>query len=154
TESIGQLFNDALQIPCPFVITFSIRALDLEKSSAIAQMKFMNKDSTARSPLAKFKPSAGKEYEDWHFVRQRLSEGDRLVKVYYQVVLYSRAQEGGSAERKLRDLYRANGWKLNKQNYLQLQSWLSMLPMMMTEGFYDDLKLFGRLKTLTAFNAM
>jgi conjugal transfer ATP-binding protein TraC len=154
TESIGQLFNEALQIPCPFVITFSVRSLDHEKSTALAQMKFMNKDSTAKSPLAKFKPSAGKEYEDWHHVRQRLSEGDRLVKVFYQVTLYSKPIDASSNERKLRDLYRANGWKLHKQSYLQLQSLLAMLPMMMTEGLFEDLKLLGRLKTLTAFNAV
>ena len=154
TDAIGQLFNDALQIPCPFVISLAIRSMDLEKSSAMAQMKFMNKDSTAKSPLAKFKPGAGKEYEDWRLVRQRLSEGDRLVKVFYQVIFYARPDDAPNSERKLRDLYRANGWKLHKQSYLQLQSWLAMLPMMMTEGLYDDLKLLGRLRTLTAFNAV
>jgi conjugal transfer ATP-binding protein TraC len=153
TESIGQLFNDALQIPCPFVISLAIRSLDHEKSTALAQMKYMNKDSTAKSPLAKFKPAAGKEYEDWHYVRQRLAEGDRLVKVFYHVILYARPDDALSCERKLRDLYRANGWKLHKQSYLQLQSWLAMLPMMMTEGLYDDLKVLGKLRTLTAFNA-
>jgi conjugal transfer ATP-binding protein TraC len=154
TEAIGQLFNDALQIPCPFVISLNLRLLDHEKSIALAQMKYMNKDSTAKSPLAKFKPAANREYEDWHSVRQRLAEGDRLVKVFYQVVLYAHPYDAPSGERKLRDLYRANGWKLHKQSYLQLQSWLAMLPMMMTEGLYDDLKILGRLRTLTAFNAV
>ncbi len=154
TDAIGQLFNDALQIPCPFVISLAVRSMDHEKSTAMTQMKYMNKDSTAKSPLAKFKPGAGKEYEDWSHVRQRLAEGDRLVKVFYQVVLYTHPDSASFAERKVRDLYRANGWKLHKQSYLQLQSWLAMLPMMMTEGLFDDLKVLGRLRTITAYNAV
>ncbi len=37
--------------------------------------------------------------------------------------------------------------------FLQLQSWLAMLPMMMTEGLFEDLRLFGHLRTLNAFAA-
>ena len=153
-ENLGQLFNAALQIPCPFVVSFHVRPEDIEKSAAKAQMRFMNKDSTAKSPFAKFKPSIGKEYQDWKFARDRLSEGDRLVKVFYQVILYSPLEQSHSAERKLRDLYRANGWKLRKESYLQLQSWLAVLPMMMTEGMFDDLKRLGRLRTMNALSAI
>lgn len=154
TECIGQLFNTALQIPCPFIISLSIRAMDYEKSVASTQMKYMNKDSTAKSPLAKFKPSASKEYQDWEHVRKRLSEGDRLVKVFYQVITYAPADEGNRAERKIRDLYQANGWKLRKEMFMQFQSWLAMLPMNITEGFFQDLKIFGRLRTVLASNAI
>jgi len=154
TENIGQLFNATLQIPCPFVISFSIRKINQEKAITNTQMTSMNRESTAKSPLAKFKPSVNKEYEDWQFVKHRLSEGDSLVKTYYQVVLFSHPDKASSNEKRLRDLYRANGWKLRKESFLQLQSWLAMLPMMVSEGLFDDLKHFGRLKTMTAFNAV
>ena len=55
---------------------------------------------------------------------------------------------------KVCDCYRANGWQLRRVPYLQLQSFLAALPMMMTEGLYEDLKQLGRLKTMTAFNAV
>lgn len=154
TDSIGQLFNTALQIPCPFVTSFTLRLLDTEKATMNAQYKFMDKDKTAKSPLAKFKPLISKEYEDWDFIRTRLAEGDRLLKTFFQVVIYAPEKQASSAERKVRDLYRANGWKLRKDLYLQLQSWLAMLPMRMSEGMFDDLKLFGRLRTVTALNAV
>ena len=121
-DSLGQLFNTALQIPCPFLISFHLRPLDQEKSSARAQMHYLNKDSTARSPLAKFKPTIRQEHRDWAFVRDRLAEGDRLVKVFYQVVIYTQPDSANATERKVRDLYRANGWKLRKEAFLQLQS--------------------------------
>ena len=154
TDSLGQLFNTSLQIPCPFLVSLSIRLLDREKSAAKAQWKFMDKDKIARSPLAKFKPLLGREYEDWASVRTRLAEGDRLVHAHYQVILYAPSSQAAQAERSLHDLYRANGWRLRVSRYLQLPQWLSVLPMMMTEGLYQDLKALGRLRTMTAFNAV
>lgn len=153
-DAIGQLFNTSLQIPCPFVTTLSIRLMNHERAVFDAQVKTINKEKTAKSPLAKFIPKISREFEDWSFVQQRLSEGDRLVKVYYQVMLFSKAEDGGSVERKARDLYRANGWRLKKTTYLQMQSYIAMLPMMMSEGLYADMALLGRLNTMTAFNAI
>jgi conjugal transfer ATP-binding protein TraC len=153
-ENLGQLFNSTLQVPCPFLISFSLRKTNQEKSMASVQLKSMNKESNAKSPLAKFKPSVSKEYEDWSYVRDRLSEGDALVKTFYQVILFTKPKEAKLCERRLRDLYRANGWKLRKEAFLQLQSWMASLPMMMSEGLFEDMQYFGRLKTMTAFNAV
>jgi conjugal transfer ATP-binding protein TraC len=154
TDSIGQLFNSALQIPSPFLISLNVRLLDHEQSAAKAQLHYMDKDKMAKSPMAKFNPIAGEQRDDWEFVRKRLLEGDRLVKTFFQVILYAPKKQMTMAERKVRDLYRANGWKLRKESYLQLQSWLAMLPMMMTEGLYKDFELFKRMRTMTAFNAI
>lgn len=154
TDAIGQLFNTSLQITCPFVMTMNIRLVDHEKALVNTQMKTINKEKTAKSPLAKLIPKIGKEYEDWTFVQQRLSEGDKLVRTYQQIILFAKPADANSAERKTRDLYRANGWKLKKTLYMQLQSWLAMMPMMMSEGLFEDMKLLGRLMTMTAFNAV
>lgn len=154
TDAIGQLFNSSLQIPCSFVTTLHLRLIDHEKAVFQSQMKSMNKEKTARSPLAKWMPKISKEFEDWSFVQKRISEGDKLVKVFYQVILFSKPEEATANERKVRDLYRANGWRLKKTLYLQLQSYLAMLPMMMSEGMYTDMNLLGRLVTMTAFNAV
>jgi len=153
-DSIGQLFNASLQIPCPFVISLSLRVANNEKATMKAQYKFMNIDKTAKSPLARFKPLIHKEHHDWDYIRSRLAEGDKLVKAFFQVLIYAPEKIAGTAERKVRDLYMANGWKLRKEVCLQFQSWLAMLPMRMSEGMYDDLALMGRLRSLTASNAI
>jgi len=153
-DSIGQLFNSALQIPGPFIISLNLRALDQEKSQLNIQYKYLNREKTIKSPLAKFRPLIDKEYEDLVFVRKRLAEGDRLVKTFYQIILFAPSDAMQGVERKVRDLYRANGWRLRKELFVQLQSYLAMLPMMMSEGMYEDLKLLGRLRTMTAFSAI
>ena len=154
TENLGQLFNATLQIPCSFLVSFTLRKVIQENALAGSQLKKVNKESTARSPLAKLTPSISQEYEDWQFVGQRLADGDSLVKTFYQVILFSKPSEAKLCERRLRDLYRANGWTLRKESFLQLQSWLAAMPMVMSEGLFEDMKYFGRLKTMTAFNAV
>lgn len=154
TNAIGKLFNDSLQIPCPFVLSFSIRLVDIEKAGLGAQLQSVSKKKTAQSKNSDWMPKIFKEYEDWTFVNQRLAEGDRLVKTHFQMVLFAKEKDATSAERKVHDLFRSNGWRLKKTKYLQLPAFLSILPMMMSEGMYQDLKLLGRLKTVTAFNAI
>lgn len=154
SENLGQMFNSTLQIPCPFLMSFSLRKMNQEKAIANTQMVSMNRESTAKSPLAKFKPSVNREYEDWAYVKQRLAEGDSLVKTFYQITLFSNPDDANGNEKRVRDLYRANGWKLRKESYLQFPTWLASLPMVMSEGLFEDLKYFGRLRTMTASNAV
>ncbi|HEX4045461.1 MAG TPA: type IV secretion system protein TraC, partial [Gammaproteobacteria bacterium] len=154
SEAIGKLFNDSLQMPGPFIKTLSIRLADHQNSIDEINAKTRKKEKDARSPLIKLAPSLAKEHADLQFMQQRLSEGDKKVKVYFQVVLFAKQEEANAAERKVRDLYRANGWQLKKTCYLQLPSYLAMLPMMVSEGMYEDMQLKGRLHTMSAFNSI
>lgn len=154
-DAIGQLFNSSLQIPCQYLISLNIHLIDNEKSNNQVQTKILGKDNKAKnSQMLNWLPSLSREYQDWQFMRDRLAEGDRLVHTYFQVILIDNPEKMARSERKLRDLYQSNGWKLRCDAYLQLQSFLAAMPMMMSEGLYEDLKHFGRLKTMTAFNAM
>lgn len=150
SENLGQLYNQSLQIECPFLISVSIRSIDRESGIQTSQFQTVNKSSKAHSPLVKFLPLAREEFHDWEFVRDQLQQGDALLKLHYQVILISPERTAEHCERKLLDLYRANGWRLQKVMYLQMQSWLTSMPMMISEGIYDDLKIFGRLRTLPA----
>jgi len=152
-DAIGQLFNTSLQIPCPFVISLFIRLNGQDNVGFIDTIKSASRKKDVESTHADQKPSIFKEYKDKMFVNQRLAEGDRLVKTHFQIVLFAKEKEANQAESKTRDLYRVNGWKLKKTPYTQLQSFLSMLPMMMSEGMYSDMLWMGSLLTITAFNA-
>jgi len=154
TDAIGQLFNTALQISCPFVLSLTIRLLDQEKLGLIDTIKSASQKKDVEGADSSRKPSIFKEYGDRIFVNQRLAEGDRLVKTQFQVVLFAREEEANQAERKTCDLYRVNGWKLQRPLFVQLPSFLAILPMMMSEGMYSDMQFMGLLQTMTAFNAV
>lgn len=153
-DLLGSLFNGALQIPCPFVISLSFRIEDPDKSQTRVQSKLVFQDSKARSPLTKWLPRLARENEAWQVLRERLSEGDRLTTVLYQVMLMTDAETMPRAERKLRDLYQSQGWKLRSEPFLQLPLFLGILPWMMSEGLYADLQCFHRFHRMTAFNTV
>lgn len=153
TDLIGDLINNALQLPCPFALSFSIHVLEREKAKAKTEIKFLSRDAKMRSPAAKFLPTLSREHADWQWVRERLTDGDKLVKTFFQVLLFTTPQAASTCESKVKHVFEAKGWKLRNTRYLALQSWLASLPMMMSEGLVRDLSLAGRLRTLPSFTA-
>lgn len=152
-DAIGKLYNSSLQIPCPFLISFSIRSKHSETTSIFTTAKSINTEQSVKSKQSTLSRLLPKKYQELQHVQDRIDQGDRLVHTHYQIILFAKTGEADFAERKVRDLYRSNGWELKKNLYLQFQSLFAALPMRMSEGMYEDMKFFGRLKTTTAFNA-
>lgn len=146
-DLIGDAFNDKLSIPCPFLLSFSIYKPREEEMNR--RMTFKNARATqqAASPLARFMPLVLKTEADWKYATHAVEEGQKFVKGMFQAVLYSPISKADEAEFALRSLFTAKGWKITKDNYLSLQSWLAALPMMVGEEMVRDLDKFGRLKT-------
>ncbi len=154
TDAIGAMFNNSQQVPCPLIVSMNFRPLSRERSMNTAQLKVGAGDSKAKTNYAKFMPNLGRQIRDWAFIRDRLTDNDRLVNVCYQVVIMAQTQDAASAERKIRDLYQSNGWRLVKQKFLQFPSWQAIWPMLMSEGLYQDFKYLGKWRQMTAFNVI
>lgn len=152
-DAIGQLYNISRQIPSSFIFSFTIRVMNQEKESFGNVIKSYDTKQNAQNASDDLMSYISKKYYDLQFIRERLLQGDKVVKTSCNIILFSKEKDASSTERKVRDLYQANGWTLKKTSYLQFQSFLSCLPMRMTEGMFQDLKTFGRLRTMTAFNA-
>ena len=67
-------------------------------------------------------------------------------------MLFSNDGEEKKDESSAISSYRYNGIELFNTKYMQLQSFLTTLPFVMSEGMYQDLNKSGRLKTLTTWN--
>jgi conjugal transfer ATP-binding protein TraC len=152
-DLIGDMYRETLRIPCPFLISVAIHRLNDETSQRRAMLKGIRADQQAQSPMARFMPSAQHISQDWKSVNTRLTEGERLVECTYQVILYAPQDQGNLCEALLKNLYNAKGWKLAKPRYLQLPSWLSSLPMLLGEGFLEDFRRLGHMKTMLSQNA-
>jgi len=154
TDAIGAMFNNSQQVPCPLIVSMNFRTISREKSMSTAQIKVGAGDSKAKTNYAKFMPNLGRQIRDWAFIRDRLTDNDCLVQVCYQIVVMAESQQAASCERKIRDLYQSNGWRLAKQKFLQLPSWQAIWPMQMSEGLYQDFKQLGKWRQMTAFNTV
>lgn len=152
-DLIGDAFNDKLTIPCPFLLSFSLYKPSHEEMARRANLKNARATQQAASPIARFIPVVSKISSDWKYVLHQLEEGQKLVKGFFQIVTYAPKAQGDNAEFAVKSLFTAKGWKIVKDKYVSLQSWLATLPMVVNDAMVHDLEKFGRFKTLLSSNA-
>ena len=147
-DLIGSTLEDYLRIPCPFLTMFAFTFDDVEKANNLATIKSVRTQQQLEQGLGKFVSGIADKAKDWKFVTEKIGDGQKLVKAHYEIILYAPKEKRRECEQALKSLYSAKGWKIMKERYVQLQTWLSCLPFMHSEGIKKDLKKFSRLKTM------
>src|SRR3546814_20418683 len=89
-------------------------------ATAKAGFKFMRTTSLANSQSAKFTPQVRDQSREWEYVQDQLRQGQKLVRVFYGVMSVSPYGEGDRNERNLKAVYKAAGWELQDERYLQM----------------------------------
>lgn len=147
-DLIGEYYNDLAQIPCPFASTFTIRIpRNLQAKHAKIQTKGARAIQQSETALAKYIPELREKAEDFKFVGRHLREGQKLVEVYFQVTLFSPPELLSEATQTLTSIYKKKSFQLLSEKYMQLQSYMSIIPFNMGEGIFDDLSKGGRTDT-------
>jgi len=151
---IGDQYQMALSIPCPFLITMGAITLDYESARTRAQMKAARATQAASSYMAHFQPDLQDRKRDWDMVLRAFDNGRNVVQMYHQIVLISKLEDVARSEHAVRAVWRARGFDLAKDVYLQHQALVAAMPCTLTPGLQADLKMFGRIGTKTADNAV
>ncbi|NNM59376.1 MAG: type IV secretion system protein TraC [Legionellales bacterium] len=136
-----------------FYLSAVVRPLNVESAKTRALFQNHQAEKTVKGMVAKFLPRAGKIYSDWKYATAQLDAGERLVEIAYQAMCYSPKNEVGRAESAIKEVFNAKGWKLKRDSYISLQTWLTMLPMRVDNALFDDLKYFNRIRTVLSLNA-
>lgn len=137
-----------------FVQHLTVTTQDSTSASSKAAVKAVTTGNRVEDrEYAKFFPNIVQKNRDWKFVRKHLGQGQRLNDCYYGLALYTRPDRQESAERHARDLYKSVNWELSKETFVQLQSFLGMLPFMPSEGLSVDMKRMKRTRTWVSFTA-
>ena len=151
---IGDPYQLALSMPCAFLITMGAIALDYESARARAQMKATRATQSAGSYMAHFQPDLQERKRDWDMVLKTFDSGRTVVGMVHQVCLLSRVDDAPRCEHAVRAVWRARGFDLTRDFYLQHQALAAALPMTLTPALQADLRQFGRISTKTADNAV
>lgn len=151
---IGDYFRLSLAIPCPFMITMGAIVLDFESAKTKAQMKAARATQAASSVMARFQPDLQDRKRDWDMVLRAFSNGRNVVQMFHQVTLVSRREDAARCEHAVRAVWQARGIDLSKDVYLQHHALVAALPCTLTQAMQADLKVFGRVGTKTADNAV
>lgn len=151
---IGDPYQMALAFPCPFIITMGAIVVDYETARTKAQMKGARATQGANSYMAHFQPDLQDRKQDWDMVLKCFDNGRTVLSMYHQLILFTHAEDVSRAEHAARAVWRARGFDLAKDFYLQHQALAAALPMALTPGMQADLETFGRIGTKTADNAV
>ena len=151
---IGDLFQDTLQVPCPFLITEGIYIPDQHTSKSGSITEKLKADRDAKSEVAEFSPGMADKKADWDMAIKAIEAGGKFVHTYHQVVLFARHGEGKRAENAMRDVWAARGFELNLDTYMHRQALLSALPMSLSKTFFRDLQRMKRESKRVSGNAI
>lgn len=151
---IGDLFQDTLQVPCPFLITMGVSIPDQRDMRTGAAMGKAEAKRNAEARHAELLPGAVEKSADWSTALQALERGGKLVKVYHQIVLLSRPERAQRAESAMRDVWSARGFELHGDTYIHKAALLQALPMTLSRPFAGDLDRLRRWDLRTSGNTI
>ena len=150
---IGDMFADKLRPGCPTMTSLCLVYQDEEAASSKAGYKHMRTTSLADSKSARLLPQLKDQSREWEHVSQQLRLGRKLVQAYYTVGIMSPKGKGDSNERTIKSIYKAAGWDLLDERFLQVMAFMACLPMTLAGGLDFDLKRMKRLRTMLTTTA-
>ena len=128
------------RLDCPFIKVYNLTFAKQDHQALKARIKKIRKDASKID-----------EMKELYYVLDKLSEGQRLVDAFYQVILFSTPKTLDNDEVALRSLYAKEDWMLCDNKFAPMSSWESFLPFAFSEGLYEEFKGLGRLnKHLTS----
>ena len=145
---IGDMFSDKLRPGCPMLTSLCLVYQDEEAVTSKAGYKFMRTSSLSDSKSAKLIPQLKDQRREWEEVTQQLRQGRKLVQAYYTVGIISEKGRGDVNERTVKSMYKAAGWDLLDERFLQVMAFMSCLPMTLGNNLDSDLKRMKRFRTL------
>ncbi|MDQ2762635.1 MAG: DUF5934 domain-containing protein, partial [Pseudomonadota bacterium] len=150
---IGDMFSDKLRPGCPTLTSVCLCYQDEQAASSKAGYKFMRTSSLADSKSSRLLPQLKDQSREWEHVSQELRLGRKLVHAYYAVGIISPKGQGDTNERTIKSMYKAAGWDLLDERFLQMMAFMSCLPMTLGNGLDSDLRRMKRLRTMLTTTA-
>lgn len=150
---IGDMVNDKLRFGCNVMTVLALAFQDEESVASRTGLKVMRTTSLADSRSARFLPQLSEQRDEWQYVQAELRQGRKLAQVYYGVGALSPLGKGDVNERMVKSVYKAAGWDLIDERYLQVMGLLAAMPLSLPNGLSADLKRMKRFKTMLTTTA-
>lgn len=150
----GDMFQVALQYPCPFMIALGVHIPDQDAQKTMAFAKGARATQMAGSDMGRMMPDWADKQADWRMATTAVGRGEFLVKMYHQIALFSPPERSHQAEHAARAIWRARGFELVTDTFMQVQALLASLPLSLTPQFTADLTSMKRIHTKTSMNAI
>jgi conjugal transfer ATP-binding protein TraC len=151
---LGDYFQSTLGYPCPFLIALGVRVLDYEATRHMVTLRSARATQQADSQMARFQPDLLEKKRDWDLAQRAFDSGGGLVHLYHQVLVFCAKDEHVRCEHAARAVWRARGFELMPDTYMQVQAVLAALPMSLSPALQHDVAQAKRFSTKTLANAV
>lgn len=151
-ELIGSSLNNILRIPCPFVLTLSVLVPDQLTAKGLVKAKFTRATQMADSPISKYATQWKERKRDWEYTHQKVEQGEKLLKSFYQIILLTPEGKEQECEQSLLSIYESLGWILSKSRYTPMHSFLGALPMGLDLEGHKAMNIFGHYTSKLSWN--
>lgn len=116
-QFIGSFFEDARQIPCPFMVHYGVHISNEALLKTNMMTKCSNAEKMAATPIAKWIPSIKEEALEWSYVREQVSNNHRFVRTQLAVLLFSTTENIDEHAEKTITMLKNKGWELSPESY-------------------------------------
>lgn len=140
-------------IQCPFLISFTIRGVNREKTKKIAKSRARDANSNNNSVQNFLAPGTAEQAAQWNLVHQGVSKDNMdLLPTFYNLMLFTDSEHEREHVAKMISSYRQHGFTLTQSHGTQWLRFLGSLPFVLTEGLFSRLELMGLTKRLSNYN--
>src|SRR3546814_21156702 len=113
----------------------------------------MRTTSLSQTKSARFLPKLAEQSAEWRHVQAELQAGKKLVKLFYGVNSISPLGQGDAHERIIKAIYKAAGWDLAEERFLQLQGLVAIFPLSLADCIAVAMARLTHLKALLSTTA-
>lgn len=150
---VGDMFSDKMRAACPTITAVTLHYPDEEAETSRSNYKFLRSKSLADSQSAKYLPQLKEQAREYEELQNLQRLGSKTVQAYFCVGTVSPLGQGDAHERNIKSMYKAAGWDLIDELFLQSMSFLSLFPMTAGNGLSGDINRMKRFKRIPTFSA-
>ena len=151
---IGDLFNEWLQIPCPFVLHYGGYILPQVKAQDALMQKMKLTEHQGRSGhLLKLIPKLDQEVVDARYARTQIHGGEKLLWTQFSIGIWDRAPHVDRSDAIVKSLFRSKYFGIEENVYLHACQYRSWMPMLWNQEYVHEMRHFGLLKTTLSSEA-
>ncbi|CDZ79404.1 conjugal transfer ATP-binding protein TraC [Legionella massiliensis] len=140
-------------IQCPFLISFTIRGVNREKTKKLTKRRAKDANSNNNAVQNFLAPGTAEQAAQWNLVHQEVSQDNMdLLPTFYNLMLFTDPEHEREHVAKVVSSYRQHGFTLTQSHGTQWLRFLGSLPFVLTEGLFSRLELMGLTKRLSNYN--
>lgn len=152
-ECLSSLRSVSRSIQCPHLVTLSFRVEDTGTQQQENDSKIGSLRKLVQSPMRVFMPTAADELQERVELQRSLSNKEICItSMVFNISLFTNKKSERKHVQAAKDAFAAGGLDVNPVLMLQGQAFLSNLPFMMTDGFWNDNRSAGRVRTIKSSN--